>query len=246
MTEAGTHEYTWYNENMARNGIENNRRHVLKKEERLLFLYDLFLQTKEPDYETIVNLIPYPNRRMFQRDMAELTECGLIKKVLNRHGETFYYEDGNGTEKHSVKRKRVEGKKTGNQSDGSYFRHMNRLQRLGLLMRELETSEEDISALRDYRDTLEYGDEEEKADARIPEVLSAKELYYQLVPDATERLRQRDFALLNKVGYKIWYDRLTDKYIASFPYSLAESYGLIYADGKIWSDPDKYDRWCRY
>lgn len=109
---------------------------------------------------------------------------------------------------------------------------MNRLQRFGLLMRELETNEEDIFALRDYCDTLEYGDEEEKADARIPEVLSAKDLYYQLVPDGTERLRQRDFVLLNKVGYEIRYDRLTDKYIARFPHHLAETYGLVCADGK--------------
>lgn len=228
---------------MGKNREEKNAKRILKKEERLLFLYDLFLHTKEPDYETIISLIPYPNRRMFQRDMKELTACGLIRRKLNRHGETYYYEERSDAVMQTAREGSSVSRKKGNTAGKAETRHMERLKRLALLMRELETAEEDIFALNEYRDTIEFGDEEEKADAAVPDVLSAKELYYRLVPHATERLRQRDFALLNRVGYQIHYDRLTDKYIAYFPQQLADSYGLVYEDGKIRSDPEKYDAW---
>lgn len=60
---------------------------------------------------------------------------------------------------------------------------------------------------------------------------SCKTCYYELFPEANERMRQRDFKHLNNIGYTITYDNYDRRYKMWDGYYLREDFGVFLKDG---------------
>ncbi len=71
---------------------------------------------------------------------------------------------------------------------------------------------------------------------------SCKTSYYEMFPDATERMRQRDFEQLNRIGYTIRYDNTDRRYKMWDGCRLREAFGVYLEHGKLMRCLDtKYD-----
>ena len=71
---------------------------------------------------------------------------------------------------------------------------------------------------------------------------SCKKCYYELFPDANEKMRQRDFAQLNKIGYHISYDNTERRYNMWSYAALREDFGVYKENGKLMRCKDsQYD-----
>ncbi len=57
--------------------------------------------------------------------------------------------------------------------------------------------------------------------------------YYDLFPDASERMRQRDFEQLNRIGYDISYDNTQRRYFMWEDNGLREDFGVYRENGKL-------------
>lgn len=176
---------------------------ALSQVERQLLLYELFLFN--PDSVTrdlIKRCIPIPDR-MLQRDLKHLTEAGLIcvrysKKeaaYIQRPEEVCFNQNCVG---------------------GRQLQHLERLCRIGRLMRELEN------------DPLE---EEEPFDRR--KLKSIKQNYEELFPGIPDRTRQRDFKVLCHIGYPIMYIREYQYYNAWDYTEFRDDFGLFWEDGVL-------------
>lgn len=62
---------------------------------------------------------------------------------------------------------------------------------------------------------------------------SCKKCYYELFPNANERMRQRDFKQLNKIGYSISYNNTDRRYQMWNNYGLREDFGVYRENGKL-------------
>ena len=99
--------------------------------------------------------------------------------------------------------------------------HLTKLRRIGILMDQL------------YMDTdSDYWDDKD-------DYFSCKKCYYQLFPDSTERMRQRDFAQLNRIGYWIRYDNYDRRYKMWGSNDLREDFGVYKENGKLMRHTDK-------
>ena len=99
-----------------------------------------------------------------------------------------------------------------------------KLKRMATLMEELVTDSESY-----YEDD---GDD----------YFSCKKCYYELFPDANEKMRQRDFAQLNKIGYHISYDNTERRYNMWSYAALREDFGVYKENGKLMRCKDsQYD-----
>ena len=98
---------------------------------------------------------------------------------------------------------------------GKYRMHLMKLRRIATLMNELDT------------DRYSYYDEDGDA------YYSCKTCYYELFPDANERMRQRDFELLNHIGYIVDYDNNERRYKMWEGYYLRETFGVYVENGKL-------------
>lgn len=146
------------------------------------------------------------NRRMLQRDLKDLRDAGIIRLKLDKKENNYIKAeipvefDGSAT--------------------GRHRQHLVRLNRLATLINrlprtpiyELNTYEMEYQEYLDYK---EYMVEDPKTfppgDLWNPPVMpvweNIKEAYYELFPDSSERMRQRDFEALNEAGFDIHYDR---------------------------------------
>ncbi len=148
------------------------------------------------------------SRRMLQRDLKDLRDCGMISLKYQRTPDRNYIES-----KDPVV--------FDESSTGRHRQHLNRLRRLCTLTDKLPQT--DMSEITDYENALEeyiyYRDEgmvedpymfppEELGEPpEIPALPDIKGIYYELFPDSNERMRQRDFKELNEAGFEIYYDR---------------------------------------
>lgn len=98
---------------------------------------------------------------------------------------------------------------------GKYQKHLTKLRRIATLMNQL------------YTDTDSYYDVDGDA------YYSCKTCYYELFPDANEKMRQRDFKLLNDIGYTVSYDNYDRRYKMWDGYYLREDFGVFIKDGKL-------------
>ena len=98
---------------------------------------------------------------------------------------------------------------------GKYRIHLVKLRRIATLMNEL------------YMDTDSYPEVEGDA------YYSCKTCYYELFPEANERMRQRDFKRLNNIGYTVTYDNYDRRYKMWDGYYLREDFGVFLKDGKL-------------
>ena len=147
--------------------------------ERQLRLYEIVCQFAIVQFEAVCEIFPY-NMRLLQRDLADLRDAGLVSVKYSRKGNG-YVKTGKPEFAHKVKPCKMA--------------HLKRLNRLGTLMSELVN--EDIP-LWEKKDNEESGD--------VQEYVTAKDSYNELFPGLSERTRQRDFEVLRRIGYKIFYD----------------------------------------
>lgn len=109
---------------------------------------------------------------------------------------------------------------------GKSYAHLKKIKRIATLMTELETDENSY-----YEDD---GDDYN----------SCKKCYYELVPDANEKMRQRDFAQLNRIGYRIRYDNTDRRYKMWSGTELREDFGVYRENGKLMRHMDsQYNLW---
>lgn len=109
---------------------------------------------------------------------------------------------------------------------GKRYAHLKKLKRIATLMTELETDENSY-----YEDDGDH-------------YYSCKTCYYELVPDANEKMRQRDFAQLNRIGYRIRYDNTDRRYRMWNGAGLREDFGVYRENGKLMRRTDsQYDVW---
>ena len=58
--------------------------------------------------------------------------------------------------------------------------------------------------------------------------------YFELFPEASERMRQRDFETLRHIGLEAGYDRDYQEYVITQDYvSAYDGYGVFIKDGKM-------------
>ncbi len=155
------------------------------------------------------------SRRMLQRDLKDIRDCGLINARYDRK-RNRYLDAGGAVFDESAGERRKQ--------------HLRRLYRLGTLITKLSrTPYEDIEnyecAVRNYNELLEMHEEDpetitqESLEAELeympdePEFYDLKAEYYALFPDSNERTRQRDFKELHDAGFPIYYSSDYKTYI---------------------------------
>lgn len=98
---------------------------------------------------------------------------------------------------------------------GKYGKHLIKLRRIATLMNEL------------------YMDKDSYYEVEGDVYYSCKTCYYELFPEANERMRQSDFKHLNNIGYTVTYDNYNRRYKMWDGYYLREDFGVFLKDGKL-------------
>ena len=153
------------------------------------------------------------SRRMLQRDLKDLRDCGLIYVKYDRKKDQ-YISAGNAIFDETAA--------------GRHRMHLLRLHRIGTLIHALsKTGEGELhnyeSELEDYdywvQESLEDPIANPPEDIPEPPVLDLPDIkaeYYALFPDSNERTRQRDFAEMNRAGFRIYYSRTYKSFIFEY------------------------------
>lgn len=177
--------------------------------DRQLLLYDIFRGCEQVELAEITSRIPM-NRKMIQRDMKILTEAGLIKVSYSAKDRAYIVKSRipRALEKSVAKDNRRK------------FLHLSKLNRIGRLMNELCADR--------GSEYWETGDD----------YYSCKDCYYELFPNANERMRQRDFAQLNRIGYTIYYDNTDRRYRMWEFDNLRKDFGVYRENGKLMRKTD--------
>ena len=161
------------------------------------------------------------SRRMLQRDLKDIRDCGLINIVYNKSEDKYVVGSEHATDEEiPVRRKQ----------------HLNRLFRIGTLIQNLSRiSSDDLEryefGVQEFEEYLELSksdpenyppeDTDDMRDFYIPqdfEFYDLKAEYYALFPDSNERTRQRDFEEMNRAGFDIYYSRKYKSFIFKYDY----------------------------
>lgn len=154
------------------------------------------------------------SRRTLQRDVRDLTDAGLISVTFSKK-EQAYLPGGKKLEFHE------------DLSNKYRNRHLKRLNRLGILICRLnndEVSEEKRFCRENYS--------------------TCKDVYQELFPGISARTMERDFVLMNRLGYHIKYNRSAHYYeFYDNESEFRTEFGVIKEDGKLKRviDDKKYD-----
>ncbi len=150
------------------------------------------------------------SRRMLQRDLKDLRDCGLINVKYDKSKDRYILAEIPPYDESIPMRRR---------------QHLQRLFRIGTLIygltrtytNELEHYEYGIREFEEYLEDAQNDPENNSPDDiemmrefYIPqdfEFYDLKAEYYSLFPDSNERTRQRDFEELNRAGFNIYYSR---------------------------------------
>ncbi len=150
------------------------------------------------------------SRRMLQRDLKDLRDCGLINVRYDKTEDRYILAETISSDESIPIRRR---------------QHLQRLFRIGTLIHgltrtytnELEHYEYGIHEFEEYLADAKNDPENNSPDDietmrefYIPqdfEFYDLKAEYYSLFPDSNERTRQRDFEELNRAGFNIYYSR---------------------------------------
>ncbi|MCI8663722.1 MAG: hypothetical protein HFG69_10855 [Hungatella sp.] len=147
--------------------------------ERQLRLYEVICRYAIAQFSNICEAFPY-NKRLLQRDLADLREAGLVSVKYSRKGKGYFV-----TGIPEFNEKAAPCKKA----------HLKRLNRLGRLMSGLENADIPLWEKKDNA-----------ADGDVREYFTAKDSYNRMFPGLSERTRQRDFEMLRNMGYQVFYD----------------------------------------
>ena len=178
----------------------------LSKIERQLLLYEIFLHCEVTEFVEITSRLPI-SKRMIQRDIVDLREAGLMDVTYSKKERGYIKKDTPPFHEQAVGRRR---------------QYLKYLYRLGTLMTELEN--EDIAA---WEKELDKENGEEK------EYFTAKDSYYELFPDSSERTRQRDFKTLRRIGHEVRYDNNDHCFVMEEDYGLREDFEVEKKNGKL-------------
>lgn len=150
-------------------------------------------------------------RRMLQRDVKDLTDAGLIKVRFDKKSKQYI--------------RIFESKEfVGDDSKISRHKHLLRLQRLGILITSLWNDE--ISSDEKYVRSNYH---------------SCKDVYTQLFPNVSDSTMQRDFRVLNRIGYHIVYNRKL-RYYEFYDDSVNRTeFGVFKRNGKLYRIIGEYD-----
>ena len=177
----------------------------LKQIERQLILYDIFQQNNEDTrLSTIMHHLPGLNVRTLQRDIRDLTDAGLLQVYFSRDKNAYINYD--------------EYRDISCYSEG--------IQKRITKKRELAGENEDVSVKKkEHLERLK----------RLTKLMScevyekAVELYFELFPEATERMRKRDFEVLRHIGFYAGFDSEENKYVLyrDERYGIDNDYGVF-------------------
>ncbi len=175
------------------------------KTARQLMLYDNIITTHFHGPSDLMRRFKI-SRRTLQRDFKDLKDSGVINlkyiKAEGDEGENYVPSD--------------EEAEFDESATGRRRQHLLRLNRLATLIDKLPRTDMQLiheyeSELYDYELFMEDpGDltpEEIGEKPEPPELPDIKAAYYSLFPDSNERTRQRDFDVLNDIGFSIYYSR---------------------------------------
>ena len=183
----------------------------LKQIERQLILYDIFQQNEEDTrLSTIMFHLPGMNMRTLQRDIRDLTDAGVLQVYFSRDKNAYinYHE----------------------YRDISYY--SEGIQKRIAKKRKLAKENKDVSPRKqEHLERLK----------RLTELMGyevyekAVELYFNLFPGATERMRKRDFEILRHVGFYAGFDKEEKDYVIyrKEGYGIYDDYGVYVKDGKM-------------
>lgn len=181
---------------------------ILTKLERQLLLYDIFSGCMVTRLEDITARLPV-QKKMIQRDICDLMDAGLICVVYSRK-EQGYVENGQPVFSEAAAGRRKS--------------HLSRLNRLGRLMKELYNEDIPLWEKKDREDI--WGEQEE--------YITAKRFYHELFPGLSERTRQRDFEVLTRIGYEIYFDKQDHCFVQQFCWEgLREDFDVRRKEGKL-------------
>ena len=178
---------------------------VLKQIERQLILYDIFQQNDEDTrLSTIMFHLPGMNMRTLQRDIKDLTDAGLLQVYFSRDKNAYINYD--------------EYRDISCYSEG--------IQKRITKKRKIAGENEDVSPKKkEHLERLK----------RLTKLMScevyekAVELYFELFPDATERMRKRDFEVLRHIGFYAGFDSEQNAYVIyrDEAYGIDNDYGIF-------------------
>jgi len=177
----------------------------LKQIERQLILYDIFQQNNEDTrLSTIMFHLPGINLRTLQRDIRDLTDAGLLKIYFSRDKNAYINYD--------------------EYRDISYY--SEGIQKRITKKRKLTGENENVSVKKkEHLERLK----------RLTKLMGcevyekAVELYFDLFPDATERMRKRDFEVLRHIGFYAGFDSEQNDYVIyrDEAYGIDNDYGVF-------------------
>ena len=178
----------------------------LKKIERQLLIYHIFLHNRCVEFDTVKYWLKLNNnqRRTFYRDLKELNDSGLISTIYNHELKAY---TSNGISDINA------------EAAGRYRSHLIRLRRLGICMTELTQDEIDETFLDAQIYDKEWWKEEmgDEYYIDVKSFYSCKDCYKNLFQETGERTMQRDFQLLSRIGYTIAYNPYFHYYRQEFP-----------------------------
>lgn len=177
----------------------------LKQLERQLILYDIFQQNNEDTrLSTIMYHLPGINLRMLQRDIKDLTDAGLLQVYFSRDMNAYI----NYSEERDIRC----------YSEGIQKRIIKKRKSFGENLEVSLKKKEHLERLKRLTKFMKY-----------EAYGNAIELYFDLFPNATERMRKRDFEVLRHIGFVAGFDREEDGYVICRDerYGMDNDYGIF-------------------
>lgn len=149
----------------------------LKQLERQLILYDIF-QTNNEDtrMNTIRYHLPGIKVRTLQRDIKDLSDAGVLQVYFSRDKDAYINYD--------------EYRDISCYSEGIQKRIARKRKLAGKNEEASPKKKEHLERLRRLTTLMECAD-----------CGNANKLYFELFPEATERMRKRDFEVLRHIGF---------------------------------------------
>ena len=178
---------------------------VLKQIERKLILYDIFQQNDEDTrLSTIMYHLPGINVRTLQRDIRDLTDAGLLQVYFSRDKNAYInYDEYRDISCYSegIQKRIVRKRKSTGENEEVSTKKKEHLERLKRLTKLM----------------------------RCEVYEKAVELYFDLFPEATERMRKRDFEVLRHIGFYAGFDSEENVYVLyrDERYGIDNDYGIF-------------------
>lgn len=180
---------------------------------RQLQIYYLLTTSKIIGPDDIMNTFRI-TRRMLQRDLKDLRDCGLINVKYDRAsdnyiiaGDAVFDETAKDRRKqHLIRLYRI----------GSLIHQLGKVSSDGIRIYETILEEYELSVQDSLSDPINNPPEDVPDKPEPLDLPDIKGKYYELFPDSNERTRQRDFEEMNRAGFNIYYSRRHKAFIFEY------------------------------